>query len=245
MEKISSKDNRKVKEAAKLVTKGGPASFLIEGHHLVEMAAQSGNLLYYFATAEQPYDVPGYEVGEAIIKKLSTSLHPEPIVGVAKLSINRPLQGKRVLLLDRIQDPGNLGTLLRSALSFGFHDVIALEGTCSYFNPKAIQSSQGAIFSLNLLRLSEEEALALLKKNGYTLIGTCLEGASPLEGFVFPAKFALGLGNEGKGMAKSILEQCESNIKISMVGIDSLNVGVAGGIEMHYAAYLNGKDENL
>ena len=245
MEKITSKDNKKVKEAAKLLSKGTADSFLIEGHHLVEMAAQSGKLLYYFATAEQPYSVPGYLVGEDIIKKLSSSVHPEPIVGVAKLSINRPLQGKRVLLLDRIQDPGNLGTLLRSALSFGFYDVIALEGTCSYFSPKAIQSSQGAIFSLNLLRLSEADALALLKERGYPLFGTSLDRASPLEGFVFPDKFALGLGNEGKGMAKSILEQTDTNIKISMAGIDSLNVGVAGGILMHYAAYLNGKDKNL
>lgn len=242
MERITSKDNRKVKEAAKLLSKGGPEGFLVEGHHLVSMAYEAGLLQSFFATGPQPYEVSGYLVGEDIVKRLSTSVHPEPIVGIAKAASPKPLSSQRVLLLDRIQDPGNLGTLLRTALCFGFHDVIALTGSCSYFNPKAVQSSQGALFSLNLMRMGEREALALLEKEGYPLFGTSLQSARPLEGFVFPAKFALCLGNEGQGVAKTILERCQTNIKISMAGIDSLNVGVAGGILMHYAAYLNGKD---
>ena len=232
MIRIESLDNPKVKQAAKLKGKGGDR-FLVEGRHLVEMAAQSGCLESYFATDEISFPATGYLVDYRIIKKLSSSITPEPVLGIARAKAGSLEIGERALLLDRVQDPGNLGTLLRSALSFGFHDVIATPGTCSYFNTKAIQSSQGAIFSLNLLRLSEQEAVGLLAEKGIPLIGTSLEKAVDVRDFPFPKRLCLCLGNEGSGVSSYLLSHSLANVKIPIRGIDSLNVGVAGGILMY------------
>ena len=232
MIEINSLDNPKVKQAAKLKGKVGDR-FLIEGRHLVEMAFEAGCLECYFATSDLGFPVPGYLVGYRIIKKLSSSVTPEPVLGIARAKEGNRELGDKVLLLDRIQDPGNLGTLLRSALSFGFHDVIATSGTCSYFNSKAVQSSQGAIFSLNLLRLSEQEAVSLLAEKGIPLIGTTLEKAYDVRDFPFPKRLCLCLGNEGSGVSRYLLSASSANVKIPIQGIDSLNVGVAGGILMY------------
>lgn len=235
MIKIESLDNPKVKQAAKLKGKGGDR-FLVEGRHLVEMAADEGCLESYFATSDMGFPANGYLVDYRIIKKLSSSITPEPVVGIARAKQGNGELGDKVLLLDRVQDPGNLGTLLRSSLSFGFRDVIATPGTCSYFNSKAIQSSQGAIFSLNLLHLSEQEAVGLLAEKGIPLIGTSLEKAIDVRDFPFPKRLCLCLGNEGSGVSDYLLSHSLANVKIPIQGIDSLNVGVAGGILMYLCA---------
>lgn len=237
MEKITSKDNKRIKRAYALKGKPSDGLFLVEGFHLVEMAFAHGCLKEAFAL--KPIDYLGELqsiVTEDIIKKLSTSLSPEGVVGVAKEKEPAEISSDRVLLLDRIQDPGNMGTLCRTALSFGFRDVIATPGSCSFFNPKAIQSSQGAIFDLNLHRMDGAAAVGLLKELGYRIVFTALDSSTPAEGFAFPKRICLGLGNEGQGMSDSLLALSDDRLRISMSGIDSLNVGVAGGILMHMAS---------
>lgn len=147
----------------------------------------------------------------------------------------RPVRGERVLYLDFIQDPGNLGTLLRTALSFGFKDVVLSKESCSPYNPKAILASQGALFSLNVIA-SKEAATAdilSLQKEGYFILGTSLKEAVDFREFKVPARpLVLVLGNEGQGIEPAVLSLCDQAVKIPMAGINSLNVGVAGGILM-------------
>lgn len=233
MNEITSRKNNLIKQAHAL--KGGKGDlFLIEGHHLLEMAYLSSSLKTAFILEKgDPYPgVKTYLVTPEIIDKLSSTPSPEGVVGIAKKVDPKPLSSSRVLVLDRIQDPGNMGTLLRTALSFGFLDVVILEGSASPYGSKAVLSSQGAIFKLNLIQTKKEDLFLIL--NGYTVLGSSLQNASSLPDFKIPnGKLALVLGNEGSGVDPEILALTSFNLKIPMDGIDSLNVGVAGGILMY------------
>ena len=232
---ITSRSNPRIKEIAALKNKPD-RFFLIEGFHLVEMAYQAGQLQLVLATADPKLEVDTILTSPEVIAKLATSVHPEPIVGVAKRQESSPNVGSRALVLDRIQDPGNLGTILRCALAFGFLDVYLLPGCCSPYNAKAIAGSQGALFQLRLHSLSGEETLAELSSLGYEVFGTSLAEAVPMETYPFDKekKIAVILGNEGQGVGPKLLEKTKANLRISIGGIDSVNVGVAAGILLHH-----------
>lgn len=232
---ISSKTNPKVKLAFSYKQKPGD-HFLIEGYHAVEMALANGMVDELFLLQANPkYPAPQHVVTAEIIEKLAFTKSPEGIVALCHPKAERPVRGERVLYLDFIQDPGNLGTLLRTALSFGFKDVVLSKESCSPYNPKAILASQGALFSLNVIA-SKEAATAdilSLQKEGYFILGTSLKEAVDFREFRVPAHpLVLVLGNEGQGIEPAVLSLCDQTVKIPMAGIDSLNVGVAGGILM-------------
>ena len=138
-------------------------------------------------------------------------------------------------MLDRVQDPGNMGTLLRTALAFGYKDIFLLPGCCSPFNGKVVAGTQGAIFELSLhFPKNEQEAVSMLHQAGYRVVGSALRNSIALGDFkMTTTKFALVLGNEGRGMTETLISQCDQIVKIEMSGIDSLNVGIAGGILMY------------
>ena len=230
---ISSRQNPTVKRLLTYRDKPSREAFLIEGFHLVEMAYMAGYLDEVYGTVKPKIgNVPYTEISPSVLEKLCISKTPEGVVGVAHLPEVSKL-GERALLLDRVQDPGNVGTLLRSALSFGYHDVILLNGCASPLKAKTVASSQGAIFKLNLIQVSEEEALSLLKQNDLPLVATALEGATPLSEFKLPARHVLALGNEGQGLSARLLDASAHKVKIEMEGIDSLNVAIAGSILMY------------
>lgn len=234
-ETILSKNNSHIKDLGNL-RKVDPSLFLVEGYHLVEMAYEAKALVEVLALEDPHLDgVRTILTNRDIIEKLASSKNPEPIIGVCKKVENKVASSEKALLLDRVQDPGNVGTLLRTALAFGFRKVLSLEGSASFYNGKAIASSQGAIFKLELREgLKEAEAVSLLKQEGYFLLGSALEGGVPFEEIDAPKKICLILGNEGQGMSDSLKKECDSLAYIPMSGIDSLNVGVAGGILMQY-----------
>ena len=242
MERLTSRNNPHIKELSSL-KKGDPSLFLVEGHHLVEMASASGSLLEVLSVEPYPGKEKSLLVSYEIIEKLSASKTPEGIIGACRKIEKEIAKDGPVLLLDRVQDPGNVGTLLRSALAFGFSEVYSIEGTASFYGSKAIASSQGAIFSLALKEgLKEEEAVALLKSQGFRLIGSALENAEDFRTLSLPDdKYCLILGNEGQGMSPSLLGKTDVNAYIPISGIDSLNVGVAGGILMERLQELAGK----
>jgi len=233
---VTSRANPKVKAASLLKNNAG-SLFLVEGFHNVEMALKHGIVEEIFSTKEiEGSQAPLHIVTNEIIDKLSLVKNPEGIVAVCRRIEPRPFSGGRLLYLDLIQDPGNLGTLLRTALSFGFHDVYISKNSCDPYNPKALLAAQGAIFSLNVIVSDSASAddVKTIKGKGYFLLGTSLSGAVPFETYKIPkGKICLILGNEGKGVEKEILDLTDQNLKITMSGIDSLNVGVAGGILMH------------
>lgn len=233
---IVSKDNLKVKEAFK--NKDGKGDyFLVEGFHLVEMALASQVVTAIFSLKDCPHSgaSPVYLVTPEIIAKLASTLHPEGIVALCKKKPSAPFSSSRLLYLDHVNDPGNVGTLLRTALAFGFHDVVLSAGSAEVYSSKVLLSSQGAIFALNVVseKGGVEEDAEALRSAGYSLVATSLKGAKAPEGLPPFDKMALILGNEARGVGETLLEKSQFIVKIPMAGIDSLNVGVAGGILMY------------
>lgn len=223
---ITSLSNEKIKEAAKLLEKkyrDQSSLFLVEGFHLVEEAGVSGLLVETFTSDE---NIHGTLVSNDVIKKLSSTDSPQPIVGVVKKPSVKPL-GNKVLVLDNVQDPGNVGTLLRTAIAFGFDSVI-VKGADVY-SPKVIRASQGAIFKINVIQTQE----VIDYFEGYSVVGALLDKqAVTYSELKVPSKLMLVLGNEGQGISEKVISKLDSKVYIP-IEFESLNVAVAGGILMN------------
>ncbi|MFI3252697.1 MAG: RNA methyltransferase [bacterium] len=229
---ITSLTNEKVKELIKLNKskyRNEMNLFLVEGDHLVKEAKEL-NLLVEVYTILDDYD--GIKVSEQVMKKICSTNTVCPVIGVVK-KINKKEISNKVLILDRVSDPGNLGTLLRSAKAFGFNTVFCSEGCVDYYNDKVIRSSQGAIFKLNLLNGNIIEFINRLKDT-HDVYGTNVENGISLNEVTKSDNFALVLGNEGSGISDEVFAVLNKNIYIEMEDTESLNVGVCGSIIMHY-----------
>ena len=169
-------------------------------------------------------------VNESVISKLSEFKCPSKILGVAHYE-KRELTGKRFIYLDNVQDPGNVGTIIRTALSFSYDALILSPGSASIYNEKVIQASKGGVFRLPIF---EGISLDSLKEQGYQVISTALHGAVDYLTFKPAEKFILVFGNEGQGISLDTLHKSDALIKIEMNNIDSLNVAVAAGILMNH-----------
>jgi RNA methyltransferase, TrmH family len=233
-EVITSKDNAKVKRAYSFKDGKGD-HFLVEGFHLCEMALSFKAADEIFSCKPYECSLPHYLVNEDIIKKLATSKNPEGIVAICHKNKAQTLTNDRVLFLDEVSDPGNIGTLLRGALAFGFKDVVIAKGATPY-SSRALLASQGAIFGLNVVESKEPlPLLDSLHANGYFLLGTDLTSSVPLKSMNIEddAKLVLVLGNEARGVSKDVLKKMDACVRIEMGGIDSLNVAMAGSILMY------------
>ncbi|MDY0345339.1 MAG: RNA methyltransferase [Bacilli bacterium] len=234
--KVTSKDNRRVVEAAKLKAikyQKDSGLYLVEGFHLLEMAVKQNRVDYLFAINPiENQNVDQYIVNECIIRKLAASKNPQGVVAVCKIAKPLALSSLRLLYLDDISDPGNMGTILRTALAFGYRDIILSPNCVSPYNDKAISASQGAIFALNLVEMAHEEIISL-HNQGYKLIVTSLKDSVDLSNLTKKDKYVVIVGNESRGVNSRLLEASDDKVKINISGIDSLNVAVATGIVLY------------
>ena len=224
---ITSTSNGKIKRYAKLLNKkyrDKENLFIVEGFHLVE-EAKKANVIYEVLTSDLSYENATY-VSEEVIKKLSSTISPQPIVAVCQ-KIDGAKLLNRTLALNNVQDPGNLGTLIRSALAFGF-DSILVQGVDIY-NPKVIRSSQGAIFQIPIVQCES----VLDHMQDYETIGAILDKEALIYNEVKPSdKFMLILGNEGNGIEKEVIDKLDKKVYIP-INFESLNVASAGAILMN------------
>lgn len=236
IERITSLANSKVKLAAKALDAKGDL-FVVEGFHMVEMALEKSVVECIFTLEKtMKTNVPQYIVNEQILKKLTTTKTPEGIVALCHKQKAKPVSSNHIVYLEKVGDPGNIGTILRSALAFHFYDVILSKGTAEVYSPKVLMASQGAVFFLNIKQSKNDnpvDDLKELRNAGYHILATDLATSTPLKGLEVPSKTALMLGNEGKGLSKESIAFADQSVRIEMDGIDSLNVGVAGGILMY------------
>ena len=232
---IDSLDNKKIKEITSLKIKkyrDQYGLFLVEGKHLVDEAKKSG-LLEEVILLDDEYDFDKkLIVSEKVMKKLSFQDSLPSIMGVCKIKDNK-LIGSKYLLLDGIQDPGNLGTIIRSGLAFGVDTIVLSKDSVDLYNDKVIRSTQGMIFHINIIRCDLEEVINKIKGD-IKIIGTSLGDSTPLRSIDKLERYALIVGNEGNGVKKEILDLCDDIVRIEMnKDVESLNVGVATSIILY------------
>lgn len=238
-ETITSRNNPKVIKLGKIRDAKGDL-FLVEGFHLVEMALENKLVLEIYSVSrfyEDHPEIPQYRISEPVLEKLSLTKSPEGILALCKKpSFGEGEASPLALYLDDVQDPGNLGTLLRSTLAFGAKEVLLSKGSANPYGPKALLASQGALFALKVHKSDKTplEDLESLRKRGYFLLSTDLRNSLPIEEAKLPSKpLCLILGNEGKGVAKELTDFADLSIYLPISGIDSLNVAVAGSILLY------------
>ena len=143
-----------------------------------------------------------------------------------------------ILILDNIQDPGNLGTIIRSAVAFSISTIIVSPDTVSIYNSKVLRSTQGLLFDVNIIVRDISSAIDDLKQNGYKIYGTKVDNGKNLKDIDSTNKYAVIMGNEGSGVNKDILDKCDEYIYIPMnEKCESLNVGVATSIILYEMRY--------
>lgn len=241
---ITSLQNAQVKQWKKLHTRrerSNTGLFLIEGFHLIEEAFKSDWIIEQIIVREDvivpnEYDHLPIEItSRAVLQNISQTETPQGIIAIVNEKQNVGAKGSKILLIDRVQDPGNLGTMIRTADAAGFNAVILGQGTVDLYNDKVIRATQGSIFHLNIIEGSLIEEILILKESGYKVFATALEEAVNYKEVSLSEKIALVLGNEGAGVQKDILEIADHIITIPIYGkAESLNVGIAAGILMYH-----------
>ena len=167
------------------------------------------------------------------MKKLSDNPSIPKIMAVVNKK-ESAISGNKILLLDRLQDPGNLGTIIRSAVAFNFDTIILSNDTVDLYNSKVLRSTQGMLFNINILRQDLTNVINELKNNNYTIYGTKVDNGNDVKEINKINKFALIIGNEGTGISDNILKQCDKYLYIKMNNnCESLNAGVAASILMY------------
>ena len=238
---ITSVNNEKIVKLAKLKDKkyrDSEGMFLVEGVHLV-LEAYRNNLLIEIILEQDEVTLikaPITYVTNEITNKLSTLKTPSKIFGVCKKKEESDDLGDRILLLDNIQDPGNLGTILRSAAAFGVTSVVLNKDNVDLYNPKVIRSSQGIQFVLNVIERDLKETIKQIKALEIPVYGTRTQYGEDIDSLRDKDKirYALVMGNEGSGVNDDILDLCDRYLYIEMLNnVESLNVAVAGSILLY------------
>ena len=146
-------------------------------------------------------------------------------------------EAAKLVILDEINDPGNLGTIIRTTAALGYDGIILSKNTVDLYNDKVLRSTQGVLFKIPIFIDVLEEIIPILKRNGVKCIGTSLKKSVTLDKVKKTNKFAICLGNEARGVSDNVLNLMDQNIRIEMKNdVESLNVSIAGSIIMYELA---------
>lgn len=237
---IESKENKKIKYIRHLRENKfmkEEKKFVVEGDHLVKEAKLSGVLLETYSTYERDYGVLNNVVSKNVMDYISTLPSSTDVIGVCKFIDNKEELGKRIIILDNVQDPGNIGTIIRSAKAFNVYTVVLGKGTVKKYNEKVIRSSQGMLFKVNIIEEDLKTFIPRLKDDGYLVYGTDVVAGKDVKNVNLEGKVALVLGNEGNGVSQDIKELVNDNLYIKINDdCESLNVAVAASILMYEMA---------
>lgn len=250
MKRIESLSNSLVKYWKKLAItrkeRDQSGEFLVEGFHLVEEALQGTDVLNLIV--REGVEIPAtwnidniymVEVTAAIAAELAETERTQGIFAHCKQpDFEVKSSWKKFLLIDAVQDPGNVGTMIRTADAAGMDAVILGKGSADPFNPKTIRSTQGSIFHLPVLRGELVDWVEQLQERDIPIYGTALDATSVVYNQVQKTpSFAVIMGNEGSGISKELLTKTTKNVIIPIMGgAESLNVAVATGIVLYHFA---------
>ena len=231
---IESVNNPKIKNLIKLKEKKYrdlTNTFIVEGDHLVREALKKELVIEIYSLSDEDYGVPSFKITEAVMKKITNQVSISPIIALCKKMGEEAIKGP-VLILDGIQDPGNLGTIVRSAVAFSMPNIIISDNSVDLYNPKVIRSTEGMLFHVNAIRKNLSEYLPTLKKD-YQIIGTDVRMGVNIRNLSLNSNYGIVIGSEGSGMGVS-KDFCDTFIKIPMSDkCESLNAGVSASIIMY------------
>lgn len=245
MKEITSIKNKTISEVKKLKTKKyreQTGTFLAEGYRNVcDSMKKSLPVALFFSEAFCgkiiiPEGCEAYLVTEEVLKELCDTATPQGIVGVFRIPSEQDVSSTSVLLLNGVSDPGNVGTILRTALAAGVTDIVLDEQCADVYSPKVVRSAMSAVFSLNLVRVRNlAETIDSLHQKGYSIYAAALdEKSKELYQTEFSSKTALLFGSEANGIEANLLEKSDCLYIIPMnPSIESLNVAVAAGVSMY------------
>ncbi|PLR68360.1 MULTISPECIES: TrmH family RNA methyltransferase [Bacillaceae] len=247
MKRIESVQNQKVKQWRKLHTKKERETtntFLIEGLHLVEEALKDKSVIKELIISEETSipthwnvdDLSITYVTNEIMKAISETESPQGAAAVCAQSEQQEIVSwKKAVLIDAIQDPGNLGTIIRTADAAGIDGIILGDGTVDPYNSKVIRSSQGSIFHIPIIKRKLDQAISELKDQDVAIYGTSLQNGVDYRKAEIKESFALLIGNEGSGVNENWLKLTNQNLYIPIYGkAESLNAGIAAGILLYH-----------
>lgn len=250
---IESKENSIIKEIKKLKDKKGrkeEQNFIIEGLRFCEEAISAKVEIKYIVYSEKIEDkiqdllkelnseVKIIKTTHNILKTLCNTDNPQGILGVVPMNISKQADEKGLyILVDKVQDPGNLGTIIRSAHGSGAKGVILTKGTVDPFNDKTLRSTMGSIFKIPIIE--DDEALSLLKElkdKGFSIVVSSLQTEYNFYDVDLCGNSVICVGNEGNGISDEVYNNSTVKVKIPMPGgAESLNVAVAASIMMFEA----------
>ena len=234
----TSVENKKIKNIKKLYTKKYRDEFnefIIEGEHLVQEAYKKGILkeLILEEGIDFKLDIETNYVTSSVLKYISELDNPAKIIGICRKTEEKEI-GNKIVILDNIQDPGNLGTIIRSSVAFNIDTIVLSKDCVDLYNTKVLRATQGMIFNINIIEKDIEIFIDDLKIKDYKIYGTKVNGGKSLKSIEKSNKFAIIMGNEGNGVKPNILNKCSDYIYIEMnKNCESLNVGVATSIILY------------
>ncbi len=235
----SSISNSKIKELKKLNQKkyrDESNLFLVEGEHLILEAYKTGYLKELILEENLDFllDIETNYASKEVMKYLSELDTPSKMIGICEKKVSQ-ISGDHILILDEVQDPGNIGTIIRSAVAFNVDTIILGGGCADIYSSKVIRASQGMIFKVNIVSGNIKDEIKKLKNDNYKIIGTKVSKANELKNVSKPKKFAIIMGNEGNGVKQEYLDLCDEYIYIKMnENCESLNVAVATSIILYW-----------
>ena len=247
---ITSRDNPLLVRLRKLAADPGAYRKLgevwIEGEHLCSAFVQHGGAVPQAVISESGWQVPTLHrltsaaaevavVPDALMTGLSTLESPGPICFVVPWAGSGTLLTDRAsVVLDRLQDAGNVGNILRSAAAFGFTQIIAIKGTAALWSPKVLRAGMGAHFGLHLVEAVTDEALVSLS---VPLLATSSHAARALQEARLPWPCAWVMGHEGQGVSAALMARCAESLRIPQPGgEESLNVAAAAAVCLYESA---------
>lgn len=238
---ITSLENEKVKNYCRLKNRKyreKTGLFLVEGMHLVMEAYRAGMIEELILEQDEvlPLNLPTVYVTNEIIHKVSEVECPTKVLALCRKKKEQKELGDHILILDGIQDPGNLGTIIRSAKAFHVDTIVLGENTVDLYNPKVVRSTQGMLFHSNIIRRELVPFLKEVKSKDIPIYGTKVEYGNDVRKLnnQEKKKYVLIMGNEGNGVRNEILDLCDQYLYIEMDNqVESLNVAIATSIILY------------
>jgi len=235
--KARERNGRFVAEGVRTVEELARSPLTVESVLVAERAAQDERVAAAIA-ALAARGVPVLRLSDAEFDSAADTEHPQGLLAIARqpsrdLDALAPRERMRLLVLDGIQDPGNVGTLVRTAAALGATAVVALPGTVDLWNAKVVRSAAGTHFGFPAVEASLAELQAYLECHKVALWGTDAGGA-PVDAVAAPDRLAIAVGNEGAGLSELLRARCSKVVSLPMApGVESLNVAVAAGIALY------------